>query len=101
MVEMLKDEAYVPFDIDFSEEDGCAKVITGPNMAGELEMLPNNALTVSGKSSCVRATVSAHDLPTVCLQLKCAQALIVCMAQIGSFVPANSVTLGIHDAVQT
>jgi hypothetical protein len=38
----------------------------------------------SGKSSCVRAT-----------------ALIVCMAQIGSFVPASSVTLGIHDAVQT
>lgn len=33
-VEMLKDEAYVPFDIDFSEEEGCAKVITGPNMAG-------------------------------------------------------------------
>lgn len=29
------------------------------------------------------------------------QALIVCLAQIGSFVPAASVTLGIHDAVQT
>ena len=70
MVEMLRDEAYVPFDIDFSEDDGRAKVITGPNMAG--------------KSSCVRAT-----------------ALIVCMAQIGSFVPASSVTLGIHDTVQT
>ncbi|GFZ42602.1 MutS protein homolog 3 [Saitozyma sp. JCM 24511] len=70
MVEMLRDQAYVPFDIDFSEGDGRAKVITGPNMAG--------------KSSCVRAT-----------------ALIVCMAQIGSFVPASSVTLGIHDAVQT
>jgi DNA mismatch repair protein MSH3 len=41
---MLRDEAYVPFDIDFSAEDGEAKVITGPNMAG--------------KSSCVRATVS-------------------------------------------
>lgn len=39
---------------------------------------------MAGKSSCVRAT-----------------ALIVCMAQIGSFVPASSVTLGIHDAVQT
>ncbi|ORX33699.1 muts domain V-domain-containing protein [Kockovaella imperatae] len=70
MVEMLRDEAYVPFDIHFSERDGRAKVITGPNMAG--------------KSSCVRAT-----------------ALIVCMAQIGSFVPAASVTLGIHDTVQT
>ncbi|KAL7423908.1 Mismatch repair protein msh3 [Cryptotrichosporon argae] len=70
MVEMLRDEAYVPFNIAFSEQDGCAKVITGPNMAG--------------KSSCVRAT-----------------ALIVCMAQIGSFVPAARVTLGIHDAVQT
>ena len=43
-VEMLREDAYVPFDIDFSEEDGEAKVITGPNMAG--------------KSSCVRATVS-------------------------------------------
>jgi DNA mismatch repair protein MSH3 len=31
---MLRDEAYVPFDIDFSEMDGTAKVITGPNMAG-------------------------------------------------------------------
>ncbi|WWC60269.1 uncharacterized protein I303_102837 [Kwoniella dejecticola CBS 10117] len=70
MVEMLRDEAYVPFDIDFSETDGTSKVITGPNMAG--------------KSSCVRAV-----------------ALIVCMAQIGSFVPASSVTLGVHDAVQT
>lgn len=29
------------------------------------------------------------------------KALIVCMAQIGSFVPAASVQLGIHDAVQT
>ncbi|OCF34115.1 DNA mismatch repair protein MSH3 [Kwoniella heveanensis BCC8398] len=70
MVEMLREEAYVPFDIGFSEKEGCAKVITGPNMAG--------------KSSCVRAV-----------------ALIVCMAQIGSFVPASSVTLGVHDAVQT
>lgn len=34
MVEMLKEDAYVPFDIHFSEADGCAKVITGPNMAG-------------------------------------------------------------------
>ncbi len=32
---MLRDEAYVPFDIDFSEEDGTSKVITGPNMAGQ------------------------------------------------------------------
>ncbi|WWD05762.1 hypothetical protein V865_003845 [Kwoniella europaea PYCC6329] len=70
MVEMLRDEAYVSFDIDFSEKDGTSKVITGPNMAG--------------KSSCVRAV-----------------ALIVCMAQIGSYVPASSVTLGVHDAVQT
>jgi DNA mismatch repair protein MSH3 len=31
---MLRDEAYVPFDIDFSDKDGTAKVITGPNMAG-------------------------------------------------------------------
>ena len=70
MVEMLREDAYVPFDIHFSEDEGRAKVITGPNMAG--------------KSSCVRAT-----------------ALIVCMAQIGSFVPAAEVTLGIHDTVQT
>jgi DNA mismatch repair protein MSH3 len=46
---MLRDEAYVPFDIDFSAEDGEAKVITGPNMAG--------------KSSCVRATVSCVPSP--------------------------------------
>jgi DNA mismatch repair protein MSH3 len=44
---MLRDDAYVPFDIDFSQEDGEAKVITGPNMAG--------------KSSCVRATVSVAN----------------------------------------
>lgn len=31
---MLRDEAYVPFDIDFSEKEGTSKVITGPNMAG-------------------------------------------------------------------
>lgn len=70
MVEMLRDDPYVPFDIEFGDEEGRAKVITGPNMAG--------------KSSCVRAV-----------------ALLVCMAQIGSFVPASSMTLGIHDAVQT
>lgn len=70
MVEALREDSYVPFDITFSEEDGRAKVITGPNMAG--------------KSSCVRAV-----------------ALIVCMAQIGSFVPAQSATISIHDAVQT
>lgn len=45
-VEMLRDEAYVPFDIHFSDQDGRGKVITGPNMAG--------------KSSCVRATVSTR-----------------------------------------
>ena len=32
---MLRDEAYVPFHVDFSEQDGIAKVITGPNMAGK------------------------------------------------------------------
>ncbi|KIR32664.1 DNA mismatch repair protein MSH3 [Cryptococcus deuterogattii MMRL2647] len=70
MVEMLREEAYVPFDIHFSKEEGTTKIITGPNMAG--------------KSSTVRA-----------------MALIVCMAQIGSFVPATSVTLSVHDSVQT
>ncbi|TXT09048.1 hypothetical protein VHUM_02522 [Vanrija humicola] len=70
MVEALRDQAYVPFDIEFSESEGQSKVITGPNMAG--------------KSSCVRAA-----------------ALIVCLAQIGSFVPAEAATLGIHDAVLT
>lgn len=70
MVESLRKDAYVPFDAEFSDVLGRAKVITGPNMAG--------------KSSCVRA-----------------MALIVCMAQIGSFVPAENATLGIHDAVQT
>lgn len=70
MVEALRDDAYVPFDVSFSDGDGHSKVITGPNMAG--------------KSSCVRAI-----------------ALIVCMAQIGSFVPATKAVLGVHDAVQT
>jgi DNA mismatch repair protein MSH3 len=70
MVEALRDDPYVPFDVSFSDDDGHAKVITGPNMAG--------------KSSCVRAI-----------------ALIVCMAQIGSFVPASKAVLGLHDAVQT
>ncbi|KLT38917.1 hypothetical protein CC85DRAFT_289044 [Cutaneotrichosporon oleaginosum] len=70
MVEALRDDPYVPFDVSFSDADGHAKVITGPNMAG--------------KSSCVRAI-----------------ALIVCMAQIGSFVPASKAVLGLHDAVQT
>ena len=37
-VEMLREDAYVPFDIDFSEDGGTAKVITGPNMAGELHL---------------------------------------------------------------
>ncbi|WVQ74512.1 hypothetical protein IAR50_004113 [Cryptococcus sp. DSM 104548] len=70
MAEALKEEAYVPFDIEFSTDKGTTKCILGPNM--------------SGKSSTVRAT-----------------ALIVCMAQMGSFVPAKSVTLGVHDAVHT
>ncbi|BEJ16126.1 hypothetical protein CspHIS471_0507310 [Cutaneotrichosporon sp. HIS471] len=70
MVEALREDQYVPFDVSFSDADGHAKVITGPNMAG--------------KSSCVRAI-----------------ALIVCMAQIGSFVPASKAVLGLHDAVQT
>jgi hypothetical protein len=38
---------------------------------------------------------------TTCHDLADRQALIVCMAQIGSFVPASSVTLAVHDAVQT
>ncbi|TYJ59150.1 hypothetical protein B9479_000139 [Cryptococcus floricola] len=70
MAESLKEDAYVPFDIDFSKDDGSTKCILGPNM--------------SGKSSTVRAI-----------------ALIVCMAQMGSFAPAKSVTLGVHDAVHT
>lgn len=44
-VEALREDSYVPFDIDFSAETGTAKIITGPNM--------------SGKSSAVRATVSS------------------------------------------
>jgi DNA mismatch repair protein MSH3 len=44
MVESLREEAYVPFDAEFSDILGRSKVITGPNMAG--------------KSSCVRAIVS-------------------------------------------
>jgi DNA mismatch repair protein MSH3 len=41
---MLRDQAYVPFDIDFSEGDGRAKVITGPNMAGTLRSISREVL---------------------------------------------------------
>ena len=40
MVEMLRDEPYVPFDVEFSGARGRAKVITGPNMAGKLCVHP-------------------------------------------------------------
>lgn len=38
-VEMLREEAYVPFDIHFSKEEGTTKIITGPNMAGKHQRL--------------------------------------------------------------
>ena len=95
---MLRDEAYVPFDIAFSDEEGAAKVITGPNMAGESAAKSGSRHSSAGKSSCVRATVSSRGQTRDELT---SEALIVCMAQIGSFVPAQAVTLGIHDAVQT
>ncbi len=38
-VEQLREEAYVPFNIDFSTQDGTSKVITGPNMAGKLSQM--------------------------------------------------------------
>lgn len=56
----------------------------------------------TGKSSTVRAMVSALMIYTFKDWItKIWQALIVCMAQIGSFVPAASVILSVHDSVQT
>lgn len=73
---------FVPNDV-FMDESSALHVITGPNMAGErLEPLcsPLMADREIGKSTLLRQT-----------------ALIIILAQIGSFVPADAATIGIVD----
>ncbi len=62
--------AYVPNDVQLSNEDARIVVLTGPNMAG--------------KSTYIRQA-----------------AIIVLMAQIGSFVPAAEATIGLVDRIFT
>ena len=62
--------AYVPNDVQLSNEDARIIVLTGPNMAG--------------KSTYIRQA-----------------AIIVLMAQIGSFVPAAEATIGLVDRIFT
>ncbi|KAN0060382.1 Mismatch repair protein msh3 [Thecaphora frezii] len=72
IVEVLREDIYVPNDITLGPGDGSTKAIllTGSNMGG--------------KSSVVRAL-----------------ALNVIMAQIGSYIPATSARISIHDSVFT
>lgn len=67
---ILKDEPFVPNDVNLDSENCRVAIITGPNMAG--------------KSTYMRQT-----------------ALIVIMAQMGSFVPASYAHVGIVDSVFT
>ena len=62
--------AYVPNDVDLSNDDAKVMVLTGPNMAG--------------KSTYIRQV-----------------AIIILMAQIGSFVPASEAKIGIVDRIFT
>lgn len=67
-----------------------SKIITGPNMGGYVTpirlcyLLTPNFLPLYSKSSFVRMV-----------------ALIVLMAQVGSYVPAASVRMGLHDSILT
>lgn len=68
MLDLLRDDPYIPNSLDLGGGQSTTQVITGPNMGG--------------KSSFVRMV-----------------GLIVIMAQVGSYVPAKAVTLGVHDAL--
>jgi DNA mismatch repair protein MutS len=65
---MLPEGAFVPNDVNLSNEDSQVMMLTGPNMAG--------------KSTYLRQT-----------------ALIVLMAQVGSFVPAGEARIGLVDRI--
>ncbi|KAF7722844.1 Mismatch repair protein msh3 [Apophysomyces ossiformis] len=85
MVERFLGTSYVANDVDL-DADGCRTlVLTGPNMGGMCERENISSLNVKlGKSSYIRQV-----------------ALISILGQIGSYVPADSATLGILDAVYT
>ncbi len=68
--QMVKEEEFVPNDLNLDSENQQVLIITGPNMAG--------------KSTVLRQT-----------------ALIVLMAQMGSFVPASKAVIGLVDRIFT
>lgn len=68
--QVMKNERFIPNDVELNTADNRLAIITGPNMAG--------------KSTYMRQT-----------------ALLVLMAQIGSFVPADSARIGITDRIFT
>jgi len=67
---LMRDEGFVPNDVQLDTGENQIAVITGPNMAG--------------KSTYIRQV-----------------ALLVLMAQMGSFVPARSATVGVADRIFT
>ena len=88
MVEALSSDPYVANSITMGDGEARSKIITGPNMGGlvlpfEIKFLDSNSLSFS-KSCCVRMI-----------------ALIALMAQIGSYVPAASVKMGLLDSILT
>lgn len=87
MVESLRSDPFVPNTIQMGGGQPRSKILTGPNMGGCVySVSPVLLLTgaVDRKSSCVRMI-----------------ALIAIMAQIGSYVPASSVKLGLLDSILT
>jgi DNA mismatch repair protein MSH3 len=88
MVEALSSDPYVPNSITMGDGNARSKIITGPNMGGsvfpfEIKFRVSKFLSFS-KSCCVRMI-----------------ALIALMAQIGSYVPAASVKMGLLDSILT
>jgi len=89
MVETLSSDPYMPNSIKMGDGEAMSKVITGPNMGGSVlfsgfTFLVSFSLDTSSKSCCVRMI-----------------ALIALMAQIGSYVPAASVKIGLLDSILT
>lgn len=88
IIENIWDTPFVKNSIRMGGGEPRNKIITGPNMGGYEGVTTPVSMAVSPsmnrKSSCVRMV-----------------ALIVLMAQIGSYVPAESVKLGMVDAILT